>query len=99
ECSERANLARFSEPFDGGEGVFEVAGLIERRVEVQHIDAFDAESGERSLDRAHEVHRAESRVIGVGADARTQRGALALTTRLQPLADDVFAAPAGEAIS
>ena len=50
------------------------------------------------FDRAHEVHGAESRVVGVRADAHAQQRAVALPAGSQPLADDVLAATAGEAV-
>ena len=56
------------------------------------------QSRERGLDGAHEVDRARARVVGVAADADREDDLVAESAGVQPLPDDVLAAPAGEAV-
>ena len=56
------------------------------------------QSRERGLDRAHEVHRSETGVVGVAADADREGHLVTKTARVQPLTDDVLAAPARVAV-
>src|SRR5690606_38421585 len=98
ERPDGADLSRVTQPLDGCEDVLEVRGLIECRVQIDDVDAFDIQAGERAFDRAYEIDRAEPGIVCVRSDANAQDGSIAQPTGSQPLADDVLAAAAGVSV-